>query len=357
MRNNLFKKRLLIGIIVLFIAVDLSVKGTINNEAKSLSVSYGNTLYVGGNGPGNYSKIQGAIDNASDGDTVFVYDDSSPYIETIVIDKPLNLVGESKDTTIIDGAGMDTVVNVLADNVMITGFTIQNSSRDNGCGIILQSDSIVIKNNIVKNSYFAGIWVDFCNNNKIIDNIITNDEFEDMYVIGVWVVGKYNEVTGNFISNLREGIVFEGSYHNIVSLNTVTGNMEGIGLWGFNRNNTIYGNNILNNDVGITVEMSTNNRIIENNLIGNIKNAVFTKSILQEIYSMIIISIIYKDLWLIKNYKVIGRNIFDRNYWDEPRKLPYPIFGQRGFIFYFIDIYDAVVFDWHPAQEPYDIEV
>jgi hypothetical protein len=32
------------------------------------------TLYVGGSGPGNFTKIQDAVDNASDGDTVFVYD-------------------------------------------------------------------------------------------------------------------------------------------------------------------------------------------------------------------------------------------------------------------------------------------
>ena len=33
----------------------------------------GNTLYVGGSGPNNYTSIQSAIDDAVDGDTVFVY--------------------------------------------------------------------------------------------------------------------------------------------------------------------------------------------------------------------------------------------------------------------------------------------
>ncbi len=32
-----------------------------------------NILYVGGTGPNNYTRIQDAIDNASDGDTIFVY--------------------------------------------------------------------------------------------------------------------------------------------------------------------------------------------------------------------------------------------------------------------------------------------
>ena len=35
----------------------------------------GKTLYVGGNGLNNYTSIQPAIDNASNGDTIFVYDE------------------------------------------------------------------------------------------------------------------------------------------------------------------------------------------------------------------------------------------------------------------------------------------
>ena len=42
------------------------------------SIKKRNISYVGGSGPGNYSKIQDAIENATKGDTVFVFDDSSP---------------------------------------------------------------------------------------------------------------------------------------------------------------------------------------------------------------------------------------------------------------------------------------
>jgi len=38
-------------------------------------------LYVGGNGPNNYTKIQDAIDDARDGDTVFVF--NGTYFETL----------------------------------------------------------------------------------------------------------------------------------------------------------------------------------------------------------------------------------------------------------------------------------
>ena len=89
------------GIICLFILLVLApisfgvgVKTTENNLK---SLVNGNTLFVGGTGPNNYTKIQDAIDNASDGDTVFVYDDSSPYFESIIINKKISLIGKDKN--------------------------------------------------------------------------------------------------------------------------------------------------------------------------------------------------------------------------------------------------------------------
>jgi len=78
----------------------------------------GNTLYVGGNGSNNYSSIQEAIDIAEEGDTVFVYDDSSPYFENILIDKSsISLVGEEKNTTVIDGQGKSSTIHLYRDNI------------------------------------------------------------------------------------------------------------------------------------------------------------------------------------------------------------------------------------------------
>jgi hypothetical protein len=48
-------------------------------------------LYVDGSGLGNYTKIQDAIDDSSDEDTLFVYDDLSPYYENLIIDKQIHL--------------------------------------------------------------------------------------------------------------------------------------------------------------------------------------------------------------------------------------------------------------------------
>ena len=60
------------GIIALFICTGITPSVAIDNPIKP--ISDGNTLYVGGSGEGNHTNIQDAIDDANDGDTVFVYE-------------------------------------------------------------------------------------------------------------------------------------------------------------------------------------------------------------------------------------------------------------------------------------------
>ena len=73
-------------------------------------IESGEILYVGGSGPGNYTKIKDAIENASDGYTIYVYSNSSPYFENPVINISIDLIGEDKESTIIDGRGLGNVV-------------------------------------------------------------------------------------------------------------------------------------------------------------------------------------------------------------------------------------------------------
>jgi hypothetical protein len=63
-----------IGISFLFLGVYITPSVAIDSvRESSIPISTGKTLYVGGSGPGNYTKIQDAIDNASNGNIVFVY--------------------------------------------------------------------------------------------------------------------------------------------------------------------------------------------------------------------------------------------------------------------------------------------
>ena len=244
-------RKKIIGIIIciLLIGTVLPVSGTlIIDETTSSNVS-GNTLYVGGSGEGNYTKIQDAIDNASDGDTVFVYNDSSPYYENIIIDKPISLVGEEKNTTIIDGNGVENTVFITDNNISISKFTIRNSN-----------DSSTYR--------YAGIRVTHKeyggNENTIMNNILVGNGH------GIFITGHRNTVYNNIvISNKVEGIFINSGDGNAVFGNKVTNNGNRGVVISWASDNNITGNTIINNLVGIRIENSENTLVNLNTIFDN----------------------------------------------------------------------------------------
>jgi len=103
--------------------------------------SLGKIIYVGGSGPGNYSTIQEGINAASDGDTVFVF--NGTYYETVVVNKQIQLIGESRENTVIDAGGTSAAVNVVVSGVYISDFTMMNGEW----GIYMKS----VSNNSIVN--------------------------------------------------------------------------------------------------------------------------------------------------------------------------------------------------------------
>ena len=94
--------------------------GIIAFESEPVQASSGSTLYVGGTGGGNYSTIQAAVNAANPGDTVFVFDDNAPYFEHITINKTINLIGEDRNTTIINGSYSDTIIKITSKKINIS---------------------------------------------------------------------------------------------------------------------------------------------------------------------------------------------------------------------------------------------
>ena len=90
----------IIGIFVCMLLIGSTISSVSATEfvGKSSIAAFniGNTLYVGGSGPGNYSTIQGAVDDAFNGDTVFVYGESSPYNESVTVAKSITIHGFPK---------------------------------------------------------------------------------------------------------------------------------------------------------------------------------------------------------------------------------------------------------------------
>ena len=121
------KAVIVFGINVLLIILIIPSVESFAIEESEYLLSNGKVLYVGGNGPGNFSKIQDAINNASDGDTIFVY--SGTYDEIIIVNKSVDLIGQNKSDTIIKGIGSGDVVHIYVSWVTIKNFKINNSGH------------------------------------------------------------------------------------------------------------------------------------------------------------------------------------------------------------------------------------
>jgi len=187
------RKCLAFGIILLFIGMSIIPSTAEVREKSLLLTSDGTWWYVGGSGPGNYTTIQDAINDAGDGDTIFVFDDSSPYVGTVFVLKSLTILGENKLTTIVDSGGF----YITADYVTITGFTIQNSDE----GVHIGRSGAIASNNTINN------------------NIFSNVSF------GISIDDSYNTITNNLISYTDWGGIGVGGTKNTVVRNDVSGSV------------------------------------------------------------------------------------------------------------------------------------
>ena len=302
------KKSLVVGIIVLLLLIGFYPALAIDTIKESNPlISNGNTLYVGGSGPGNYTKIQEAIDDASDGDTVFVYDESSPYYENLIVNKAITLMGEAKNSTkiysnIIEGNEVEGVVNIYSNNVNMCEFTIGNGRY--GIFISLRYKNNIITSNIILNND-VGIYFDKSNKNTITKNIISNNDY------GIAITEcHFHNIRDNTIINNERGIFFKYSFGNKVIGNDIT----------------------LNKEFGLLIKQWGSNFIIKNNFIDNDIDAYFEQAIIG-------------NRWL-------------NNYWNEPLILPKIIYGKLILVGHSMPIELIIInFDWHPAKEPYEIGV
>jgi parallel beta-helix repeat protein len=256
-----------------------------------------NIIYVDDDGTADYTKIQDAIDNASRGDTVFVY--NGVYNESkIDIDITINLIGENRNYSIININKNIDGIYIRTKNVNISGFMITNASR---AGINLdsnKSDNVSISNNLFINNAH-GIHPYLSNKNlEISNNIFINNSNGFTTVSSA----KAN-IHHNILINNNYGMsIFQSSKCNIYNNHISNSNKFGIRLYGMSRNNNIHHNNFINNSI----------------------NAFFV-------------------------HLSLG-NKWDNNFWNEPKNKPVLIFGSLGLLFP-----NWINIDWHPAQEPYDI--
>jgi len=223
----LMMKGLAVGIILLFLGTNVFSSTAQELKKSPLPTSSGKWLYVGGSGPGNYTRIQDAINDSQDGDTVFVF--PGTYNETIEIRTAICLMGGDINTTIIqDVSNYTTWYTVTVDhqNVTITGFTIKGLQAPYALGLI-KGYSTIKGNTIISKIY---TW--WSNNNSLVDNKIIGhvivDGFGNVldhnYIESGWPLEL--ALSNNTLSNntfISTGLQAYGGVGNIVVNNTVNG--------------------------------------------------------------------------------------------------------------------------------------
>ena len=204
------KKITLFGCILVFMLVTISAFPSV--------ISEGNIIYVDDDGGADYTKIQDAVNAASDGDTIYVY--SGTYYENVKINISIVLQGEDKESTIIDSGGNSNAIYVTADNVEITGFTVINSGPywpDSGISLN-RNEQCVVTGNIVNNCCI-GIHAFITSDVTISKNIVTNSEF------GIRIQKtKFSTITRNTMQDNRLGIDLNAAYNNEIIENNFINN-------------------------------------------------------------------------------------------------------------------------------------
>lgn len=209
--------------------------------------------------------IQGLIDNASRGDTIYL--PKGTYYEHLYINKSLTLIGAP---TTIDGNGTRCAIYIenvdlfpeTRGPVTVKNLVLQNAL--DGIYINCGCPNCTIQNCTIQNTAYAMPMVD-ARNFTIKNNLFRNNTYGiDFYGIG-------NTFIGNRIENSCNAIILWGdriwpSTNNTFQDNILLDNYVGIYVVCHSNNNTFYRNTFINSTwANMQIEMSHSNLIYYNN--------------------------------------------------------------------------------------------
>ncbi len=258
--------------------------------------------------PDDFPTIKGAINNANNGDTVFVRkgtykpnpNENGHMGTDITIDKQISLIGEDREQTIIEGVRHTYIYNIIAiesDNVKISNLTLDGTKDSmgslgiggSGCTVtgniligdvsiggenctfsknrltnsrlyIHGSNNLIEDNSLMKG--YQGIALDSCQNVTVRDNVISNMGTEGIHDSGGLYLsgGPFYIYRNNITDNRNFAIEFNfGSFNVSIFQNNILRNKVGINLISIDSsavglNNVVFYNNFEDNEQNVAVE-------------------------------------------------------------------------------------------------------
>lgn len=286
------KTHLTLIIAILYLCTVFLSTGNIITKASSNNIIYVDDDNVDGPWDGSlehpYRFIQEAIDNANDGNTIYVF--NGVYNERIVIDKSVYLIGENKNKTIVTGSKIQMrVVQINVPDVSISNFSLIDSNptafsqaiyasnneyciknvkisncviRDNGKGIYLVNvEDITISGCDIHNQTSFSIWIQGLVNDICVDNCLIYNNGEE--INKSWIHPGSISIYGGDRNRCSNITISNCTINDILGENIVISRGKNIKL----ASNTIWGVNGLYD--GMYLDTVENVEINSNNIYQN----------------------------------------------------------------------------------------
>lgn len=207
-------------------------------------------------GPGGFPSIGEALRAASPGDDIRVA--PGRYRETLVVDRPVRVVGEPG--AVIDGGGRGDVITVAAPGASIEGMVITGSGRrleEDHAGVKVRADRVVLRRNRLEGNVH-GIYLLSVSGAVVEGNEIEGDPRRAMEDRGdgIHLFDSHgNVLRKNRIRRARDGVYLDSSGNNRVEGNEATDLRFGIHSMN-SRANRIEGNTLARDVVGAALMLS-----------------------------------------------------------------------------------------------------
>jgi parallel beta-helix repeat protein len=299
-------------------------------------------------------------------------------------------MGESMNTTVMDAINTDVgaLISLVSDNITISGFTLRfngdwghprtiisnlNPHKDlanitishnifqanmSTCIWLMDYDFCTITQNICYVNTFDSINLEWCNH-CVVSNNLMNTNGNDGAGIGIRY-GSDITISNNSLNSMLFGVNLQSSQKVTISNNNFFDNSNAIIISAYTDDISILSNHIDNpirinsygeELIGISVIDRCYNTTIKRNLISHCEIGLLLEDSSETFVSM---NTFMKNIVHARFYNTHFLTHWDQNYWGRSRILPKPIIGIKEFNHFFPGF---IEFDWHPAQEPYDILV
>ncbi len=213
--------------------ISVTSRDAADNKSSAITaiIEYDPNIYVNaGNTTGTedgtkthpFNTITEGLIAVSPGKSVIVAEET--YNEQLIINKGITLQGAEKESTIISGFEYTgNLITIEADNITITGFTIDGSGSTS-IGLYFDSYSFInINNNIIQNNSSYGI--NYSNSSPTIENNNIKNNIYSGIDVGT---GGAGIIRNNFVVSSKHGIRTYGDSCPEINRNNISNNNTGI---------------------------------------------------------------------------------------------------------------------------------